>query len=290
MIYNGLVRSVASLVLVCACNQVFGVDHTTRVPGVGGIDAQYFDAPADAPFACPALGVVPQFKRGLRQIDADGCVQYTRSDTLATALCTGIVMQGPVDGPLTAIPDLGLCSLSAGTPVLSPEGDQLYISAYDWATYTSQPFRVYDRQGDGSWQRGADLPMAPTSSISTVTRGPDRHILYWQYGAAGANIEEWANGTGTWKQVAVHGAAEHGLAAIFFVWLGSDGLRAIIQGDVRGSSTPQLFYTDRAAVGAAFNMAVPMTGVPLVNDAFMTDDCGRIYMSGLSSIFYEQQL
>jgi hypothetical protein len=281
---------VASLGFLCACNQVFGVDHTTRLPGPpGGPDAQYFDAPADAPFACPALGGVPQFKRDLRQVDIDGCRGYTRSDTLAVAMC-GQVSQGPVDGPLAPIPDVAATTLSPSSPLLSPDGDQLYLSDYDFSTYTSLPFHVYNRQGDGSWQRGADLPMSPVgTSISTVTRGPDRHILYWAYGLAGANIEEWANGTGSWQQVAVHGQAEHGLAAIFYVWFSSDGLRAIIQGDVLGSSAPQLFYTDRAAVGASFRPAVPMIGVPVVNDMFVTEDCGRLYMSGLGSIFYQQQ-
>jgi hypothetical protein len=33
-----------------------------------------------------------------------------------------------------------------------------------------------------------------------------------------------------------------------------------------------------------------MTTLPLVLDAFVTDDCARIYMSGLASIFYAQQL
>jgi hypothetical protein len=125
--------------------------------------------------------------------------------------------------------------------------------------------------------------------ISTVTRGPDRHILYWQAGVAGGVVEEWANGTGSWQQVAVHGQAEHGLASIIDVWFGADGLRAIMLAQLAGATTQQMVYVDRAAVGTSFNQAVPLPGVPLVSDAFVTEDCGRIYMSGLATLFYEQQ-
>ena len=71
--------------LLCSCNWVFGLEGT--VP----LDAQYFDAPPDAPWACPAQGALPKFSPAIHQADvgANYCSDYTTSGArgLAMAIC-----------------------------------------------------------------------------------------------------------------------------------------------------------------------------------------------------------
>jgi hypothetical protein len=278
-------RWVAALV-ACGCNSIFGL-HETSV-----IDAPYYDAPVDAPFQCPALGTPLQFSAQLHQLDVHGCDGYTRAgDQLAVAICDEggqrVVYQGPVDGTLTpaTVTDPGDTILSA---TLTPEGDELFVSTE--YTGTTGGMFIYDRQGDGSWLRGADPPLGPLGFISNPARGPAHRLLY-SHGSA-SDLYEWAqDSAGTWQQVHVHAIAALGISNTNSLWLSGDGLRLITNAfTVADPLTEQMLYLDRDTVAETFRPAVVMTTLPLVLDAFVTDDCARIYMSGLASIFYAQQL
>ena len=71
-------RALACLLFVCGCNQVFGLRETVA------IDAQQFDAPLDAPYACPAIGLQPAFGKILHQSIPKNCVSYTTSRSTRT--------------------------------------------------------------------------------------------------------------------------------------------------------------------------------------------------------------
>ena len=48
---------------------------------------------------------------------------------------------------------------------------------------------------------------------------------------------------------------------------------------------------DRPSVDAPFRAAEPLQGIPPhVYDSAMTEDCARVYFSGLGAVFYVQQL
>jgi hypothetical protein len=49
-------------------------------------------------------------------------------------------------------------------------------------------------------------------------------------------------------------------------------------------------YSDRKAVSEVFSPASVLATAPVVLDPFLTSDCGRIYTSGLGSIFFAEQI
>src|SRR5690349_8436389 len=90
------------LAALCGCNQILGLSPTQALPPV---DAQYFDAPADAPFSCPPIGTAPHFSRVLHQIQQD-CTDFTASSDWAVGYCYTDryqISQGPPDGPFERI-------------------------------------------------------------------------------------------------------------------------------------------------------------------------------------------
>ena len=50
-----------------------------------------------------------------------------------------------------------------------------------------------------------------------------------------------------------------------------------------------MYYADRSTVTGRFKTATQLVGVPMVDAAYLTDDCSRIYVWGLSSVFYVQR-
>lgn len=57
-----------AVLVLAGCNAVFGIKDTRQY------DAAYFDAPPDAPFACPALGgPAPTFSPVLHQDVIQDC-------------------------------------------------------------------------------------------------------------------------------------------------------------------------------------------------------------------------
>ena len=70
----------------------------------------------------------------------------------------------------------------------------------------------------------------------------------------------------------------------------TDGLRMVFGGLQLGGSGQAVFYADRGSLDARFGTASVLDGVPAtVTDAYLSEDCERIYFSGLQSIFYEQR-
>ena len=69
--------------------------------------------------------------------------------------------------------------------------------------------------------------------------------------------------------------------------LSPDGLRLVL-----GSTTQQskVMYSDRPSVDMRFRQAVPLMDIPDVPDPFLTEDCARVYFSGIGSVFYAQRL
>ncbi|MDB4956243.1 MAG: hypothetical protein JWO36_3812 [Myxococcales bacterium] len=261
---------------LAACNQVFGLAQTVEHDG-----GQY-DAPLDAPFSCPPIGgPPPRFAPLLHQIVVQDCLSYSiTSGGRAIALCvfngSYHVAEGPRDEPLIEIPEIvGSPTTTLLTPRLSPGGDMIVVNSAG----VQSSILVYSRIG-GSWQPLANAPFVTTTAafLSTFERGPTGDRLFVVTIAA---LEEWAYEGSTWRKLLTESVQELGVDTNT-LQVATDGLRAIVP------TTSSLYFTDRPDQAAKFRPAVPINDIPAFQDVFMTDDCARLYFTGLGSIFYMQ--
>ena len=149
---------------------------------------------------------------------------------------------------------------------------------------------VYVRGSSGAWSKTTTLPFGGATStyFSTASRGPQRHVLVYAFGVG---ITEWVSDTtGTWSSLPPISEAVLGATEITSLRLSPDGTRLVFYG-LRTGDSLAIDYMDRPSVDAAWNPALRVVGVPPdVFDAFMTEDCGRLYFAALGSIFYSEQL
>lgn len=281
---------------LCGCNQVYGLDKTESAPV---IDAQYFDAPADAPFTCPAIGMTPGYSRVLHQI-IQNCKEPSVSTTgRAVADCSEPVYQiaeGPVGEPLVPVAGLEDTTSSSETIKIhharyAPEGDELMVRIVRQAATNTGRIVVFARSGAGfveshdvtlSWQMLDSLV-----TFGTPSRGPRRRMFVYDVTNAYQEIE--FDSTGVATLVDTYTAANLGVASItsFAPNMTPDGLRAVFGGVVGGESAD--LYIDRANLGQRFSTGRVLPNLPFTSTPFMTDDCARIYFSGFGSMFWVQQ-
>ncbi len=277
---------------LCACTQVFGLDETH---GVVPSDAQYFDAPADAPFACPPTGETPQFSRLLHQIP-QSCRHYTASGPLgrATALCReplAQVAEGPSEGPLS--PVAGLADVGAqrfDLVRLVPEGDEMYVRHWDTGTVVGR-IRRFRREADDTFTAATDVTLQGATTDSFVqfgapSRGPRRRMMLRN--GTGALQEVEISETGVAQPIAVYTEAELGVDLLISLPnLTPDGLHLVFSGQREEQHT---YYSDRATLADRFSPGRRLANVPAANDTFLTEDCSRVYFSALGSILWVLRL
>lgn len=286
-------RFAPGLLALCACNQVYGLAETRPEPVV---DAQYFDAPVDAPFACPPLTAPPpSYSRFLRQIPQD-CRDYSLSFAtgVATARCfepRDHVAVGPIDELLGPI--AGMTSDPGGvqyvSPQLAPEGDELF-----YLRVASPNGRIEHRlrNSDGTWATAVALtPNLPVAaSLGTPTRGTTRRMMV-KLATTGTDLSEIEIApNGTWSTVATYGYADLGVYyATSAPSLSPDGLRLVWSGQDIQTVSEKTYYATRPSLSARFESYAPLVGVPGAVSPFMTEDCAKIYFSAAASVLYVQQ-
>jgi hypothetical protein len=90
-------------------------------------------------------------------------------------------------------------------------------------------------------------------------------------------------------EVGTYTAGDLGLSTVRGPMLTPDGLHMVFIGsnkdDVEG-----MYYADRAELTARFSVARLLDGVPVNDGAYVPDDCSRIYLSGLGSVFYAPRI
>jgi hypothetical protein len=273
------------VVLICfGCNQIYGLDKTEPR------DASTSDAET---FACPPAGVDLRFKRQLHQIPINHCSQYIASlrANRSIAFCDEPVpgyYAGPVDGPLEIAR-----GLAAGPGEyleyvhLSADGDFAVGRLCD-AAFLRCSLATYVRNGDDSWSRAADLPIPAQYSthVGRPTYGPDPHIFVDDQDAPA--YQEWARRSGVWELVGSYQLADWGLDFMELNGLSPDGLRMLFHG--RKILGPLgMYYLDRPSLDARFETAARELDMPFAPQASQTDDCARLYFSGLDRILYLEQ-
>ena len=258
------------LLALVGCNQLLDLRQTKTV------DAAFFDAPTD--LGCP-IDRAPQFSRLLTQVVQQPVTHYTVTTSgRAIGACIDPnyryhLCEGPVDGVLAAV------SLSPSpdgpysfVPRLSQDGQRIYLKT-DVSTLLA-----FRRNSDGTWSQITPPGLPPTTAfLSPIagTSGGDRFLLTGN----GLSFEEWTDEGGTWHMTAVHPKTEFGVE-FSSLTMTADGLEALL------FDNQLVHYTTRDAVDRPFRTAVAIMGLPRTSTLYLTDDCSRVYATGLGSIFY----
>lgn len=280
-----------SLLALCACNQVFGIRET------GLIDAALpGDGPGpDAPYSCPPIGTTPTFTGSTRLALTRNCFDISGAAGNAVAICleSGRVEVGTFEGglaPEAGTPAYLIDDGFVAGPRLSPSGDELLVR---WKPFSNGAIQVrrYTRSAAG-WTRQADLPLTGqfNLAVSAPSMGPTRHLVYLADDAK--SFRELSDTGSGWSDIGEsYPFTSWGLAEVSKPQLSSDGLRLLFHVRQAGGEIG-VWYSDRPSVDARFRTPQEVIGAPLTrgNDPYMSDDCGRIYMSDQGAINFAQQL
>jgi hypothetical protein len=287
-----------AILLVCGCNQIFGIDRTVS------LDAATADAAS--PPKCPDIGTAPTFSGELRQLQTKRCYAYVPSDTRALATCLlpnflSELRSGPVDGELAPAT---INSIDPITPRLAPEGD--FFVAIGPPTATGLPTMAeYALVGD-TWtlQRTTQVN---GMDFSTPSRGPKRRVIYLDFDPimqvpTNALVELEQTSTGwVFKNSVSYDKITPTTYWIQSLSLSADGLRLLFINQIDMQPTglgdppmleggPTVFYADRVSLDVPFEKFQPLTAVPTgVDWPYLTQDCGKIYFAALDTVFYLKQ-
>lgn len=277
-----LARLVALLLLAAGCNAVFGIERTELPP------------PDALPTACPPVGTTPHFSGTFHQLVLEDCTDFSPSFSanVAMGLCYGgSLYAGQIDMPLMPLNVMTLGSeVNIHAPRVLPEGNVAYIDNNNFDLNNGDLFAEYDAVGT-SWNLVGDTGIPHGTDLGAyiggVTRAPNRHVM-WTNGRDGSLHELVQTAPTTWTEVPTTSAL--GLGEVYDpANLTPDGLHMIVH--VRTTDGSAIYYSARASIDDAFAPAVVLTGVPeAVADPVLTEDCTRVYFTGVARLFYLEQI
>lgn len=259
------------LLLACSCNEVYGLSPTQLVDGRS----------IDAPARCTGETLV--FSPYVRESVFRECTDYTFVRDTAVAACGAYhlrtIAEGPVDGPLADVAiEPSIPNALFSEPRLTPDDDLLVTQRS-----TNQPTKtvsVYRRANGWVWDRDLPFMLSTFEFAGVPSRGPQRHLMITR----NTVVEEFVDdGNGGWTLFVTQPASMFGVVAFDSpMHLSADGLRAVF------SSGSSVHYTVRERVSEPFSGAFPLD-VPVTHDMFLSEDCGRLYFSGLERIYHVQR-
>jgi hypothetical protein len=268
---------------------VFGNDRVGSVPNV---DARFFDAPIDAPPACPSAGS-PTFRPGLFEVNApNACTNFSVAENGAImAVCPGatsmVLYGGTVaDGLRPALTDLP----SIDQPLeirIAPEGDFAIIQLYvPGSSMSNQTHALRIDPATSIWHDLGPITV-PIGFLSTPTRAaPDRHMLL--YDLSGDQFLDFVGDGVAWTmQTPYTTSGFHSINNSFA--LTPDGLRIVANASPFANGLPQLLY------GVRPDLASPFTDSSLVDEASsiqqpaLSEDCGELFFIAIDRILYVKQ-
>lgn len=271
------------VIVLAGCNQLYGLSET-----------ELRDAPGpDAPAVCPGDGSAPMFPLRFEQAFEQRCRNVTLGDAgettkLAMAECfigtTTEFSSGPVDGPLTKIdldfvPPTGINRLLK-LPRLVPEGNELWFVMYDGTTPGFRRIVAFELVGT-RWTNARELPITivDASFVGVPSLGPDRRVVIRE----GSEVIEY---TDTGVEAGRYSLMELGVNFINeHVNLSEDARRIVFIGS-RSPGEFRPFHAFRENRNVRFGRAEPLSEIDFIADPFLTNDCERLYFSGLNTILY----
>ncbi len=199
---------------------------------------------------------------------------------------------GPIGGVLN--PTSGFAS--ANGTVLFPEGDTAIATYYaPGPPFGSYAPTIYTSSTGGAWSRGEQLPYmgdatstaAPQYAVGVPARAGAEHLAFLHTYGSLPDVLQLIESP-SWSAVQQYSASDLGFVAIddqaLPPNLSSDGLRFVTFGALTTGESG-IVYSDRATTSARFSPARLL--VPLkVNSAFLSEDCARLYFSGVDATFY----
>jgi hypothetical protein len=281
-------RSWFALVALFGCNQVLGIGPSVLA------DAQQYDSPLDAPYACPSAGTSPRFARNLHQVTTTNCNDYTFSAEAnrSTGWCldpTGTtvgIWEGTYDmddmHPAVGFDTPGI---DVYDPRLTPEGDQLYVKVIQGV---NTRIVVYQRD-PGGWMPDHNVAalVSNADQVASVSRGPTRRLfIIRNYSLREVEVDA----TGASTELAPYTEVSFGLTSIFNPRVTADGLRLVVSGTSSSIPRMALYVASRPDLASRFGPATVIENIPSTTaSASLSTDCSRLYFSGLESVFYVQQ-
>ena len=286
----------SALLALCACDRLLGL-HANAPADAS--DAAFFDGPIS--YTCPPIGTTPSYYTDLRQVVAQQCDRYAASSSgLALARCVDasgdyVVMTGMIDQMLAAPtgiadPTTFLVGATIGAD------DTAVITVITNGTPQMYEYRTYVQLPDQTWARGTDLIPAMPSSVggfllvATPTTTTPRHLAYANNNGNSLSLHELVEGAGGWAEApwSPISFAALGLTDVSTLRLSPDGRRIVLSAQTAaGAGVP--LYADRQTIDVPFRALDALDAVPYGSTPFMSDDCARIYVSGLDRIFYLQE-
>lgn len=279
------------LFALCGCNQIFDLPPTRSAPPV---DARYFDAPPDAPWACWAPHApVPVFAARLHQVPQPLDVSdYTAAQGWATGNCYDPVTHkteicdGAVDTPLVNVD--ALANTAARTyenPRVSPDGALLFVRERPMTG--PRPIVAFRRTGQ-DWTRAYTVSpvLAPLESFGMPSAGPLRRMMVTG-GPSAIMREIEIDAAGSQREVQTFNTSNLPFDSVPRPPnLSADGLRMIVYGG--NANRYALYVLDRSSLDQPF--AAQKLDLSAIYDAFLTEDCSRIYFSdGALGLFYVER-
>jgi hypothetical protein len=272
--------------LLVGCNAVFGNDRVGSAPN---IDAQFFDAPIDAPPTCPSSGS-PTFRTELFQVDAPiNCVNYSVAENHAMlAVCPGdtamVLYGGTVtDGLKPAITDL-VASAQPLSVRIAPEGDFAIILIFVSGTEETHALRF---DPDAHLWHDLGVIALPLGFTSTPTRAaPDRHMLV--YDISTDQFFDFVGDNTTWSQQSAYTTTGfHSINNPFS--LTPDGLRMVANASPIVNVVPEVLYGTRPDLASPFTSSTPLDKTGSIAQPALTEDCGELFFLAIDRILYVKQ-
>jgi hypothetical protein len=273
--------------LLVGCNSVFGNDQVASAPP---IDARFFDAPIDAPPACPSSGA-PMFRTGLFQVPAPNlCSDFSIAENgTLMAVCPGstamVLYTGTVaDGLQPAAHDLP----AVAQPIdvrLAPEGDLAIVQVYMPGVGRETHALRFDPVAS-LWHDLGTFTIR-LGFVSTPTRAaPDRHMLL--YDVTDDQFFDYVGDNNTWtEQPPYTTTGFHSVNSPFA--LTPDGLRIVANASPMSGGFPVLLYGTRPDLESPFLDSSSVDEASSILQPALSEDCGELYFIGLDRILYVKQ-
>ena len=274
------------MLLVAGCNQLFGIDDTNPNPPDAPIDADLFSCDP-----IPTFTTAPKFAgTGIVSfgIDLDGQLE------VGTRLSDGAVCQADSHSQLAPSMFVDGTPMTHTHPRLAPAGNEMMVLTFD-ITINATALTSYLASARDMWNfEGTNsVPVAADTSFSEPTKGAAQRQIIASSKGVFYEYAQQATGSGfliPWSAVphkSSYTASDLGVEAMTEPSMSADGKRLVFRGTVGGHD--DIYLTTRDGLGADFppaRLLYATSDDQTELTPFMTADCGRLYFTLGSDLYY----